>query len=125
VVSACPPAARGVGPGVLWAGAVWVDGGVRSATNADLIVDADDRPRDPLHSRGKVLIVACRPTEDLAREQSILTEHGFDVRVLVSDPYYRKPTDLLDPRFVDAATEAGAKQGRETAEALGKWWNEH
>ncbi|MEV4604695.1 patatin-like phospholipase family protein [Amycolatopsis sp. NPDC049253] len=109
---ACSTAAPGVAPAVEMAGAVWVDGGVRSATNADLIVDADDRPRDPLHSRGKVLIVACRPTEDLAREQSILTEHGFDVRVLVSDPYYRTPTDLLDPHFVDAATEAGAKQGR-------------
>ncbi|MEV6898971.1 hypothetical protein [Amycolatopsis sp. NPDC051372] len=67
--------------------------------------------------------MACRPADDIAREQAILTERGYDVRVLVSDPYYRKPTDLLDSRFVDAATQAGTQQGREVAEDLGKWWN--
>ncbi|WP_255638258.1 patatin-like phospholipase family protein [Amycolatopsis sp. DSM 110486] len=117
---ACSTAAPGVAPAVDVAGSVWVDGGVRSATNADLIVDADD----PLRSGGKVLIVACRPADDIAREKSILTEHGYDVRVLVSDPYYRKSTDLLDSLFVDAATQAGTQQGREAAEDLEKWWNE-
>ncbi|MEW2508092.1 patatin-like phospholipase family protein [Amycolatopsis sp. NPDC047767] len=119
---ACSTAAPGVAPAVEVTGTVWVDGGVRSATNADLLAEAED---DPIRGRGKVLIVACRPSDDLAREKSVLTERGYDARVLVSDPYYEKPTDLLDPHFIDAATEAGAQQGRNVAEDLGNWWNKH
>src|SRR5262249_33716081 len=100
---ACSTAAPGVAPAVDIAGTVWVDGGVRSATNADLILNAANAHLLP--SGSKVLIVACRPADDIARETSILTEHGYDVRVLVSDPYYQQPTDLLDSRFIDAATE--------------------
>ncbi|MFI5610320.1 patatin-like phospholipase family protein [Amycolatopsis sp. NPDC051903] len=121
---ACSTAAPGVAPAVDAAGAVWVDGGVRSATNADLILNAANGHGDLLPSGGKVLIVACRPADDIARENSILTQHGYDVRVLVSDPYYQKPADLLDSRFIDAATEAGRQQGRKAAGDLKAWWNE-
>lgn len=116
---ACSTAAPGVAPAVDVAGAVWIDGGVRSATNADLAVDAGDR----LRRGGKVLIVACRPADDIAREEAILTEHGYDVRVLVSEPYYQQPSDLIDSRFIDAAIQAGTHQAREVAEDLKKWWH--
>ncbi|WP_326835331.1 patatin-like phospholipase family protein [Amycolatopsis rhabdoformis] len=117
---ACSTAAPGVAPAVDVAGTVWVDGGVRSSTNADLAVEAGGG----LRGGGKVLIVACRPMDDLAREEAILAERGCDVRVLVSEPYYGQPSDLLDGRFIDAATEAGARQAREVAGELTKWWNE-
>lgn len=62
--------------------------------------------------------------DDIAREEAFLTEHGFDVQVLVSESYYQQPSDLLDARFIDVATEAAAQQAREVAEGLTRWWNE-
>ncbi|WP_326568893.1 patatin-like phospholipase family protein [Amycolatopsis rhabdoformis] len=119
VAIAASTAAPGAAPPVEVAGAVWVDGGVRSGTNADLVLEAAGRT-----SGGKVLIVACSPSDDIAREESLLTEQGYDVRVLLSEAYYRKPTDLLDARFIDAAVEAGARQARDAAVDLVKWWTE-
>jgi NTE family protein len=116
-------AAPGVAPAVEVNGAVWVDGGVRSGTNADLIINAEEaKPAEERRRPGRALIVACVPSDDIAREESILTEHGYDVRVLLSEAYYRKPADLLDVRFVDAALEAGTHQGREAAADFVRWW---
>ncbi|MGW4488522.1 patatin-like phospholipase family protein [Amycolatopsis sp. NPDC004368] len=114
---ACSTAAPGIAPAVSAATSTWLDGGVRSATNADLVPGA-------LPRGGKALIAACRSTADLDREATLLSERGFDVRIVVSEPYYDTPTDLIDPRFLGPATEAGTRQGREAGEELAKWWNE-
>lgn len=107
---ACSTAAPGVAPPVTVAGAAWVDGAVRSATNADLVVDRG--------APGRVLVVSPVPSEDLAREQADLEALGYRVRVIVAEPFYRTPLDLLDAGFIDTGAEAGARQAAALAEEL-------
>jgi NTE family protein len=118
-------AAPGAAPPVAVADAVWVDGGVRTATNADLLVDAEEGPDRAADGAGpgRVLIVAPLPADDLAREEAVLVGRGHRVRVIVADPFYDKPTDLLDPRFIDIATAAGARQAHELTADLTAWWD--
>jgi NTE family protein len=110
VAIACTSAAPGAAPPVRVGDGVWVDGGVRSGTNADLLL-----PGDP----GRVLIVAPIPADNLARERAALVAAGFDVRVVVADRFYSKPTDMLDPGFIDVATAAGARQAEELGGLFG------
>jgi NTE family protein len=125
VAISCSTAAPGAAPPVEVAGATWVDGGVRSTTNADLIIEAGDNDDEPAaRGRGKVLIVAPVPAGgDIAREESILAGRGYDVRILRAEPYYQKRADLLDAHFIDIATAAGSRQARKNAADLAKWWN--
>ncbi|MFB6720848.1 patatin-like phospholipase family protein [Kribbella sp. NPDC056345] len=116
VAVACSTAAPGAAPAVVVAGDVWVDGGVRTNTNADLLVEAA--------SPGRVLIVAPPPSADLAREEAILVGAGHRVRVVVATRFYSRPTDMLDPLYIDPATAAGAEQAREIAAELAEWWDE-
>ncbi|MEW2503868.1 MULTISPECIES: patatin-like phospholipase family protein [unclassified Amycolatopsis] len=120
---ACSTAAPGVAPPVTVDGGVWLDGGVRTGTNADLVVDlraetAGARGSEP----GRVLVVAPLAAQDLEREEAFLVERGYRVRVVVADPFYRAPVDLLDPRFIDVGATAGAEQARDLAPELLAWW---
>jgi NTE family protein len=115
VAVACSTAAPGAAPPVAVADGVWVDGGVRSGTNADLL-DSDGS------DGSKVLVVAPMPSDDTAREEAILVRRGHDVRVIIAEPFYQQPTDLLDPRFIDAAVSAGERQARDVAADLRTWW---
>jgi NTE family protein len=128
VAVACSTAAPGAAPPVAVAHAIWVDGGVRSGTNADLLVDSrGDIGHEgvaPSAGAGKVLIVAPLPADDIAREEAVLVERGHDVRVIIADSFYNKRTDLLDPHFIDIATAAGARQARDVAADLVKWWSQ-
>ncbi|HEY2695663.1 MAG TPA: hypothetical protein VGJ45_09360 [Pseudonocardiaceae bacterium] len=45
-------------------------------------------------------------SEDLTREEADLLARGYRVRVIVAEPFYRTPLDLLDAAFIDAGTEA-------------------
>jgi NTE family protein len=122
VAVACSTAAPGAAPPVMVADAAWVDGGVRSATNADLIAAStgdSDRAAVGAH---RVLIVAPVATGGVEREKAVLADRGYDVRVVVAEPFYDKPADLLDPGFIDAAVAAGARQARAIADDLRKWW---
>ncbi|QUQ65718.1 patatin-like phospholipase family protein [Kutzneria sp. CA-103260] len=114
VAVSCSTAAPGVAPPVTVAGSVWVDGGVRSGTNADLLVD--------LGGSGRVLVLAPVPNDNHAREADILAAHGFQVRVITATPFYQAVSDLLDPQFVDVAVAAGASQAGDIAEDLTAWW---
>jgi NTE family protein len=116
VAVASSTAAPGVAPPVAVAGSVWVDGGVRSGTNADLLLEIADAP-------GAVLIVAPMPSEDLAREEAVLVGRGCRVRVITAEPFYTTPGDLLDPRFIDVAAAAGESQARDIAADLSTWWS--
>ncbi|HEY4459670.1 MAG TPA: patatin-like phospholipase family protein [Pseudonocardiaceae bacterium] len=107
---ACSTAAPGVAPPVTVAGAAWVDGGVRSATNADLIVE--------LSAPGRALVVSPMPSEDITRERADLEARGYQVRVIVAEPFYRTPLDLLDAGFIDAGRDAGARQAVALAKEL-------
>jgi len=121
VAVSCSTAAPGAAPPVTVAGAVWVDGGVRSGTNADLLLDPDWAAL-PTDSPGRVLILAPMPSKAVAREEAALAERGHQVRVIVATPFYESALDLLDPRFIDIATAAGASQAESVTEDLTKWW---
>jgi NTE family protein len=123
VAVSCSTAAPGAAPPVTVAGSVWVDGGVRSNTNADLLLDPewDAFPADSLP--GRVLILAPMPSAVIAREEAVLAERGHHVRVIVSVPFYEKPQDMLDPAVIDIAAAAGESQADDIAEDLVKWWN--
>jgi NTE family protein len=126
VAVSCSTAAPGAAPPVAVAGSVWVDGVIRSGTNADLLVgiggdDGHDRASYAA-GPGKVLVVAPIPADDLAREAAILVERGYRVRVIIAQPFYTAPKDLFDLRFIDVATAAGMSQAREIAADLMTWW---
>jgi NTE family protein len=116
VAVSCSTAAPGAAPPVAVSDSVWVDGGVRSATNADLVPEIIGEP-------GAVLVVAPIPTPDLTREQAALSESGYRVRTITAQPFYTTPGDLLDPRFIDIAADAGASQARDIAADLLTWWS--
>jgi hypothetical protein len=61
-------------------------------------------------------------SEDLTREEAFLVEHGYRVRVIVTEPFYTAPMDLIDPRFIDVGATAGARQARALAPELLTWW---
>ncbi|MEW2507786.1 patatin-like phospholipase family protein [Amycolatopsis sp. NPDC047767] len=120
---ACSSAAPGVAPPVRVAGATWVDGGVRSGTNADLAVDPQWHEGGAAEP-GRVLVVAPMPSANLAREEAFLTARGHRVRVITADPFYEKPHDLVDARFIDVGAEAGARQADGLSDDLLTWWHE-
>ncbi|MFC0542625.1 patatin-like phospholipase family protein [Kutzneria chonburiensis] len=116
VAVSCSTAAPGAAPPVSVAGGVWVDGGVRSGANADLVTEFTEP--------GRVLVVAPMATDDLSSQEATLAERGYDVRVIVAERFYQAPTDLLDPGFIDVAVDTGASQAREVAESLRTWWQD-
>lgn len=123
---ACSTAAPGIAPPVVVDGEVWLDGAVRTGTNADLVVGTrvgnDGEHGAPATEPGRVLVVTPMPSEDLAREEALLAEHGYRVRVIVAEPFDNAPVDLIDPRFIDAGATAGAGQARALAPELLAWW---
>ncbi len=114
VAVACSTAAPGAAPPVSVAGSVWVDGGVRTATNADLVAEFIEP--------GRVLVVAPADTDDLKAQEASLVERGYRVRMIVAERFYQSVTDLMNPGFIDAAVETGARQAREAAADLREWW---
>jgi NTE family protein len=120
-------AAPGAAPPVTVADSVWVDGGVRSGTNADLLVDPADgngSARAGYHTGpGRVLIVAPMPSDDLAREEAVLVAAGHRVRVITPGPAGRG-LNPFDPRSIDLAADAGSGQAREISADLAEWWGE-
>ncbi|MFI9387468.1 patatin-like phospholipase family protein [Kutzneria sp. NPDC052558] len=109
---ACSTAAPGAAPPIALADSVWIDGGVRSGTNADLVHD---------NGSGRVLVLAPLPDNNLAREQAALVEQGHRVRVITAEPFYESIADLMNPEFVDIAATAGAKQAHAVADDLAAW----
>lgn len=107
-------AAPGVAPPVVWNESVWVDGGVRSSTNADLLLE--------MVGPGTVLVAAPMRSDALDREVAQLGERGFTVRTITADPFYDSFRDLLDPNFIDIAAAAGVEQAtRVAADVLTSW----
>jgi NTE family protein len=105
----CSTAAPGAAPPVDVAGSVWLDGGVRSGTNADLISGAP----------GRVLVVSPVRSDRADREAAVLTERGHRVRVLSAPDFANR----FDPRVVEAAVSVGTGQAREILDDLTAWWH--
>jgi hypothetical protein len=86
-----------------------------SSTAADLIIEIDD-----VAAPGAVLVLAPIPTDDLARQEAVLVEHGYRVRVVTAERFYSARTDLLDPRLVEVAAAAAGRQAAD----LRAWWTD-
>jgi NTE family protein len=126
VAVACSTAAPGAAPPVAVGDSVWVDGGVRSGTNADLLAAAGgDHGRDRAGyptGPGKVLIVAPIPSDDIAREEAVLVALGHRVRVIAPGVSAGR-LNPFDPRSIDLAAAAGSSQAREISADLATWWD--
>ncbi len=102
-------AAPGIAPPVRLRGHIWIDGGVRSTTNADCI------RRAPQRVAQEVLVLAPLPGPLLNREIAAL--HGAHVVLVTPEPGSLADGDLarmLDP----AATVAAARAGRRKAATI-------
>lgn len=122
VASSC--AVPGFYPCISIAGTRYYDGGLRSATNADLAGDAE-----------VVVLISVMPTSALAprgataanpldAEIAQLRSQGARVELIVADAASREAfgPNLMDARRRIGALEAGVAQGRQLAEQLRAIW---
>ncbi|MCO5968051.1 patatin-like phospholipase family protein [Actinoallomurus soli] len=112
-------AAPGAAAPVLMHGRMWVDGGVRSSTNADLL--APPRPGGP----ERVLVLAPLPGPVLELEVESLRRRGADVTVVVPDRQsviVLSGGSVLDPQTTRRAALAATAQVAATR-GLREWWD--
>jgi NTE family protein len=121
VAVACSTAAPGVAPPVAVHGTVYVDGGVRSGTNADLLLTTPGGHFARGAGPGTVLMFVPLPDARALREQTALLAQGFNVCVITAHPFYTTPIQLLDAAFIDLAVSVGAEQAAELAGPIASW----
>ena len=120
VASSC--SVPGVFPAITIGGRRYMDGGMRSATNADLAKGHD-----------KILVIAVRlgagafaerMMKPLEREMVAIREAGGEVELIVPDDGSAAAfgSNLMNPRQRPASARAGLDQGRRIAEGLGAFW---
>jgi NTE family protein len=120
VASSC--SVPGVFPAITINGRKYMDGGMRSATNADLA-----------KGHAKTIVIALRlgggefadrMMKPVEREIETLRAAGGEVELIVPD--YASTAafgnNLMNPRHRPAAAKAGLEQGRRIAGALGQFW---
>lgn len=111
VAASC--AVPGIWPPVTIDGSRFVDGGVRSSANADLVTGHD-----------RMLILVPVPDRCLEEQVALLREHGR-VEVIIADEASLAAigADPLDPVTRTPAARAGYAQGQQTAAAAARTWN--
>jgi NTE family protein len=120
VASSC--SVPGVFPAITIGGRKYMDGGMRSATNADLAKGHD-----------KTIVVAVRlgggelgerMMKPLERELVVLREAGGAVELILPDDASGEAfgNNLMNPRNRPAAAKAGLDQGRRIASELKGFW---
>lgn len=108
-----------VWPPVPIGGTTYVDGGMRSATNADLATGAD------------ALVVIAPETRALSRHHRVeaqVARTGAGRHLVVTpdaESERAKGTNSLDPAARRAAAEAGLRQGRAIAADVAEVWVDH
>jgi NTE family protein len=109
---AASSAVPGVWPPVTIGGTRWVDGGMASSCNADLVA-----------GYARVLVLAPMPDADLADQVSLIATSGR-VEVVVPDEESRTAFGLnpLDPAVRGPSARAGAAQGRGSARTVAGVW---
>ena len=127
VTSSC--AVPGMFPPITVNGRRYVDGGMRSVTNADLAVGHDS-----------VLVVTLAPPERLANaddprsvrmreqmdaERTALLDAGAAIEVVAPDEEAMEimGVNLMDPSIGPPAAETGFRQGQALAATLGGFWS--
>lgn len=120
VASSC--SVPGVFPAITIGGRSYMDGGMRSATNADLA-----------KGHAKILVIAVRlgvgefaerMMKPLEREMQTIREAGGEVELIVPDDASATAfgSNLMNPRHRPASAKAGLEQGRRAAKALRGFW---
>jgi NTE family protein len=109
---AASSAVPGVWPPVTIGGARWVDGGIASSCNADVVA-----------GYGRVLVLAPMPDADLADQVSLIATSGR-VEVVVPDGASRAAfgANPLDPAVRAPSARAGAAQGRRSSARVAGLW---
>jgi NTE family protein len=130
VASSC--AVPGVFPPITVGGRRYMDGGMRSGTNADLakghervlILTLMGRRPDGAGADGAMAQRLERMRRNVERELSVLRESGSSLEQIGPDAESAAAMgmDLMNPRRVYAAAQAGLRQGRTTAEQLRTFW---
>lgn len=128
VASSC--AVPGVFPPITIDGHRYIDGGMRSGTNADL---AEGHDRVLIVSLMGASRLATTPDPRMERyrrrmedELGVLTDAGATVEMLVPDDEAAAMLglNLMDSTRSLAAAETGIRQGRQNADRLGAFWSE-
>ena len=120
IASSC--SVPGVFPAITINGRKYMDGGMRSATNADLA-----------KGHAKTLVVAVRigagemaerMMKPLERELQMLRDAGGEVELIVPDDASAEAfgANLMNPRNRPASAKAGLEQGRRAADGLKRFW---
>jgi NTE family protein len=120
VASSC--SVPGVFPAITINGRKYMDGGMRSATNADLAKDYS-----------KALVVAVRLAggelgermmQPLERELQVIRDAGGEVGLITPDDACMEAFggNLMNPRNRPAAAKAGLEQGRSLAAGFKAFW---
>jgi NTE family protein len=104
------------------AGRKYMDGGMRSATNADLAKG---------HAKTVLIAVrlgvgefAERMMKPLEREMAVIRDAGGEVELIVPDDACTEAFggNLMNPRNRPAAAKAGLEQGRRLAAGIKAFW---
>ena len=123
VASSC--AVPGIFPAITIGGRRYIDGGMRSATNADL-AKGHDRVlvlslMNPATMAGPLAAIAAGFDDELAA----IRVAGGTVEVIFpdADAAAAMGINLMDASMVISASEAGERQGKVTADRLAPFWN--
>ena len=119
VASSC--SVPGVFPAITINGRSYMDGGMRSATNADL-AKGYDRPWWSPSAWGGEL--GERMMAPLERETKVIRDAGGEVQLITPDEASMAGFggNLMNPRNRPAAAKAGLEQGRRIAVELKGFW---
>ena len=110
----------GIFPPITIEGRRYMDGGMRSGTNADMA-----------REYGKVVIIAVMPPAfapmmmpGLEREMAVIADHGGEAALLVPDAACGEAfgLNLMDSSNREAIARAGFAQGQADAERIGAFW---
>jgi NTE family protein len=123
VASSC--SVPGVYPPITINGRRYIDGGMRSGTNADVAKGHDLVVLVALRIGGPDPAQAERQKAVLDREVKALTDGGARVEVITPDEASQAAfgVNLMDARVRPAAAKAGLEQGRALAAAFKTKWN--
>jgi NTE family protein len=122
VASSC--SVPGVYPPVTINGRRYIDGGMRSGTNADVAKGHETVVLIALRTAGADAAAAERQKQALDAEIKVLTDAGAKVELIVPDADSQTAfgVNLMDSRARPAAAKAGLAQGRAMAAALKGVW---
>ena len=125
VASSC--AAPGVFPPITIRGRRYIDGGMRSPTNADAAKGYDVVAVVEVRGAGIDPTMAERFQRALDRELDVLRSNGARVELIVPDPACIEAFGLnpMDPSRRKGAATAGVAQGKASADHLREFWNGH